>query len=350
MRHDETDNTVRLKGPRAGERSFARFWPYAAGAVVLACLAAGGAFWSLRPAQAPAPAPIQAPAAVVQPARPAPVAVAPVVPAPAQPPLPRLASEAEILADSPDRLALYRFGPYPAVVVLQFPSLAQQGQMLNRVAALIEKQGFPRDRVLPDAELQAAIIASGATPDTFYYGHDYRSADLIRFFALAPDDVLNPEERRLRTLVTELGWREQGRLGALVSLVRETAGPELDAAARATILRHELSHGVYFTEPAYAAYCLRFWNEVLTPPERARFTAYLAKEGYDPAEADLIVNETQAYLMHTRDRRFFNPTELGLSAARVDELRQLFVAGMPPGWLRDATAATQNPLIPVRAQ
>ena len=63
-----------------------------------------------------------------------------------------------------------------SVIVLQFPSLAEQGRMLNRVAALIEKAGFPRDRVR--ATMRSWMPASApaaATPDTFYYGHDYRA-------------------------------------------------------------------------------------------------------------------------------------------------------------------------------
>jgi len=346
----ETDDTVRLNGPRLGERSrFARLWLYTAGAAAVACLAAGGAWWNLRPAPAPqqiaAPAapsvqPVFAPAAVPS----APVQQAPPAPAPAPPYAPPLASEAAILADAPEQLAIYRFGPQPAVVVLQFPSLADQAGMLNRVAALLEKEGYPRDRVLAHDELDAKIRASGIAPETFYYGHDYRAEDIAHFFTIASE--LNPEERQLQDLVGKLGWRERGAIGALVSVVRQTPASDIDAASRATILRHELSHGVYFTDPAYAQYCVRFWNEVLTAQERALFTSYLQREGYDPALTDLIINETQAYLIHTRDPRFFRPVDVGLTQSRAEELRRLFIAGMPPGWLRDA-AATPAPAQPI---
>ena len=341
----ETDDTVRLKGPRKGERSgFARFWPYAAGVAALAVVACAGAWWTLRP-EPVAPPPqeaVLAPRPTARaPAGPAEVAVAR--------PLPPLATESELLADAPDRLAVYRFAPQPAVLVLHFPTLGEQAQALNRLAALIEKQGFPHDRVLPHAELDSRIRATGGTPETFYYGHDYRSADVVRFFSLASE--LNPEEDRLQRLVTELGWHEHGALGALISLVRESAPAGLDATARAAILRHELSHGIYFTDPAYVEYCHRFWREAMTANERARFTAYLEKEGYDPALEDLIVNETQAYLIHTRDPRYFRASDVGLGQARADELRRIFIEGMPPGWLRDVDSATlpAGPaLVPVR--
>ena len=117
----------------------------------------------------------------------------------------------------------------------------------------------------------------------------------------------------------------------------------------ATILRHELSHGIYFTDPAYVAYCYQFWNEVLTAHERALFAAYLQREGYDPKLTDLIVNETQAYLIHTQDRRFFRPAEVGLTESRAQELRRMFIAGMPQGWLHDAAAAATPQVVPVRA-
>ncbi len=270
----------------------------------------------------------------------APLAVPARPPAPA-PFAPPLASEAEILADQPDQLAVYRFALQPAVVVLQFPSLGEQADMLNRAAALLEKSGYPHDRVLPRAELDARIVAGGGTPETFYYGHDYRAADLVRFLRLATD--LDGQEQALRGLVERLGWQEQGAVGALISLVRESSAPDLNSAGRATILRHELSHGVYFTDPAYAAYCQRFWSEVLSGEERARFAAFLAREGYDTAMSDLVVNETQAYLVHTRDKRFFNAAQVGMSEARLQELRRIFVEGMPPGWLRDSTKVADGP-------
>jgi hypothetical protein len=352
---DETDDTVRLNGPRVGERTgFARTLPYAAATIVLAAVAGAGAWWSLRPEAVPpaqqlAMAPPAVPALPQAPPVPA-VSQAPAPPTPPAVPLPPLATEAQILADAPEQTTIYRFAPQPAVIVVQFPNLREQATMLNRVAALIEKDGFPRDRVLDHAELDTRIRAAGVTPDTFYYGHDYRSADITRFFAIATG--LNGDEGRLRNLIAQLGWREHGALGALISLVRENSNTGLDASARATILRHELSHGVYFTEPAYVQYCYHFWRDVLTQGERTLFTGFLQKEGYDPTLEDLIVNETQAYLVHTRDPRFFRAIDVGLTQERVDELRRIFVAGMPPGWLRDAdTVEQQAPpaLTPVRA-
>ena len=255
-----------------------------------------------------------------------------------------LATEAEILADSPASVDAGRFALQPEVIVLQFPSLAEQARTLNRAAGLIERAGFPHDRPLADAELDNRIRAGGGTPETLYLGHDYRAADLLRFFDEADSAglALTPEEQSLKQGLKQWGWRP-GTNGALISLVREDKANGIDRAARATILRHELSHGLYFVSPTYAAYVKQFWTTTLTGTERSLFRTFLKGEGYDTDIEDLVVNETQAYLMHTQDTRFFNAAAVGIPAIRLDTLRVLFLTGMPPSWLRDCTT------VPARA-
>ena len=244
---------------------------------------------------------------------------------------PPLATEADILARAPTEPEAYRFAPQPDIVIVQFPDLGTQAAALNRAAALVEKAGFPRDRVLEDAELERRIRGLGEDPARFYYGHDYRIADLHRFFTLARQQhvALTPEEQSLeRQLQT---WQA----GAILTLVRQNE--VLDRQARAVILRHELSHGLYFTNAAYAAYAQAFWDHTLAPSEQAGFRRFLAADGYDILQADLVTNEMQAYLMHTTDERFFNADAVGIAPARLAQLRGLFLVGMPPGWLRDCT-------------
>ena len=149
----------------------------------MALLAAGGAGWLLWPHPAPIPPP--------QP--PAPVAAVP-----ARPPAFQIetATEHQILDHIAVGLTVFRFAANPRILVLDFASLHEQGLMLNRVAALVEKAGLPRDRVLTDAELTAAIAASGDTIDTYYYGHDYSAAALARFFALADRSISRWIRRR----------------------------------------------------------------------------------------------------------------------------------------------------------
>ena len=296
------DDTVRLKPPARPRR---RLPGLAVLLLVMAGLGGSGA-WLMRPAPAP--------------------------PAFAE----SLAGESDIGAHQADVLTLYRFAPNPAVLVLDFPDLSAQGRMLNRIAAWAEKAGQPHDRLLSEPELDDAIRASGATPDTYYYGHDYRGSDIERFFAIADRDgvALRPEEEWLRRLVLQARAEPFG-FGALISLTR--TGADVDSAMRKVILHHELSHGEYFTNAAYLRYVGTVWSGILTETERSLVRTYLSKDGYDPALEDLMINEMQAYIMHTPDPRFFDPRLLGIPAPRLSAIRQAFRQGMPTCWLRDAT-------------
>lgn len=359
-----------------------------AAALVVVALAAGGGWLLLRgspapppaalavtgspagPTPAPAPAaepptppptPASAPAAEPPPApaklaalSPAPTAPAPAAPI-AAPPIATLpvfelktATEAEIVVHSAADLAVFRFAPAPSIVVLDFPALQDQGLTLNRVAALVEKAGQPHDRVLNDAELDAAVKAHGDTTASYYYGHDYTAAELVRFFALADKGGIKllPQEERLRALLRQLGWLTAAKPeGALISLSRAGADADITPAARATILHHELSHGAFFTEPRFAAYVRNFWKTALTAKEREALKHFLAADGYEPSDEDLTVNEMQAYLMFTHDHEFFDIAGVGLTAARRTQLEAAFRHGMPDGWVK-AMPPSLAPIIP----
>lgn len=333
------DATVRIS-PRAPKRR-AR-WGVVPGGFCAVVIFGGGAWLAFAP-HAPVPPPVEAPQAT---------APLPAAPAAAKSAPPRIAitsaDEAAILADRSPDLRVFALADDPRVLVLSFATLHAQGLMLNRLGAFVEKAGVPRDRVLADPELEAAIIRAGETADTYNYGHDYRAADLARFFDTAAREgvALRPEERRLGELLVQQAMLAPGAVGAVISIPPETTTPPVGAAARATILRHELSHAAYFTDPAYAAYARLFWETVLSEEQRAGFRRFLVGEGYDGMNEDLMLNEAQAYLIHTRDRRFFDPKLAGLSDAEADRLREMFLRDMPEGWLRDLThpARTLPPL------
>jgi hypothetical protein len=254
----------------------------------------------------------------------------------------RLADENEILAHDGDGVVVFRFYSNRRILVLDFASLLEQGVMLNRVAALVEKAGQPRDRVLNDRDLDAAISAAGDTMETYYFGHDYTAHDLTRFFALADRDGirLRPQEEWLRQLLRQEGWLEANARGAVISVPQSRAGHGMDAGMRAAILRHELAHAEYFTNPPYTEYVRRFWRDGLDEDGRRVFRRYLAAQGYDPANDDLMANEMQAYLMHTTDVRLFSPAALGVTVEVMDRWQAAFLLGMPNGWLRDACVAS----------
>ena len=150
--------------------------------------------------------------------------------------------------------------------MLDFKSLRDQGQMLNRTAAtFVEKAGLPHDRALDDTDLDAAVRAGGDTVETYYYGHDYGDQALTRFFALADQESINLSdgEQALRQLLRQEGWFEPNSHAALISIPQVGADEHVTLSARATILHHELSHGEYFTDPRYAVFVHHFWTQTL---------------------------------------------------------------------------------------
>ncbi|KQP35451.1 hypothetical protein ASF44_19090 [Pseudorhodoferax sp. Leaf274] len=235
-----------------------------------------------------------------------------------------------------------------AVLVIEFPGLLSQGQAMNRVAALLEKKGASRDRVLGDAELASLIRASGDNAATFYLGHDYTAEGLARFFSLAQAQgvALAAAELRLRQLLLDTGMLAEGGgggapayratgPGAVVSFSAvqaddpaTTQDESMDERRRASVLRHELSHGDFFTKASYRAHCWRFWRQ-LDDAERASWRRYLRGLGYDDADEELMVNETQALLMHTPDTRDFNAAALGVTPAQLEALRMRFQLSAP---------------------
>jgi hypothetical protein len=207
--------------------------------------------------------------------------------------------------------------------------------MLNRVAALIEKKGAPHDRILTETELARFIQARGTDPDTFYEGHDYRATDLARFFRITTRDhvKLSPGESQLRQIAAQENWLGSKPTGALISI--PPVGPTIDAAARQAILRHELSHAAFFTDPRYAALARQFWMTDLNEKERAAVRDFLAEQDYDRTNEDLMINEGQAYLFNTPHPRFFTPAMIGMTNEHHAQLRMIFLNSIPPGWFRN---------------
>ncbi len=248
----------------------------------------------------------------------------------AESPPPPLLTEAEILALAPEAPRMLRLRENPRVFVLLFPTLEAQGAALNRIAALIEKAGLPRDRLLDDAELAAAIARSGDAAATWYLGHDYNGTDLARFFALAERDGLrlSAEELWVRDRFREArALVPAGEEVALVSTANADA--RMDPAMRAAILRHEIGHGHFFTLPGVARHVLDVWRHRFAEADRRAFRGFLAREGYDAANETLMANETMAYLVFTPDPRFFAARHVGMAEEEVARLRGLMREGMP---------------------
>jgi hypothetical protein len=253
------------------------------------------------------------------------------MPVPVRPAGPPLMSEAEILNFHPREPSVIRLRQEPRIFVLVFPDLESQGAALNRVAALIEKRGLPRDRVLNDAELAAAIRSAGHTPATYYFGHNYRGTDLARFFDLADRQgiALNAGERWVREQMVSLPG-----FGVPVGDTAFISVPGLDArvdeTTRRAILHHEIGHGHFFTNVVFAAHIRRVWRNDFTAADRAAFIRFLAASDYDPEQEEIMVNETMAYLLFTPDERIFSARDVNMSPERLQQLRALMLNAAPP--------------------
>lgn len=257
----------------------------------------------------------------------------------------RTATEATVASHVATQVTVFRLLENPRIIIVDYPTLMEQGLAMNRVAAFIEKADTPRDRVLEDAALRGAIEKAGETIESYYYGHDYSAADLRRFFAAADDAslALNPAEGFIRRLAGQEGFLEPGVRGGLLTLP-QPADPAISAHARRVILRHELSHGAFFANPGYADFVRQAWTDILSAEERHAFQAFLGRAGYDVTNHDLLVNEMQAFLMFTPDPRYSSAEIVGLPEPAWTDLRRRFGAAMPHGWLRDLANA---PLPPV---
>ena len=144
----------------------------------------------------------------------------------------------------------------------------------------IEKAGLPRDRVLTDGELEAAIRERGDTVETFYYGHDYAAASLVRSSRspTAQHIALDREEERLRALMRQEGWFGPGVSAGLISIARGRQLTRKSRWRRATrSCGMNSSHGEFFSDPAYADYVATFWLNGPDRAERDGFRSFLAR-------------------------------------------------------------------------
>ncbi len=351
---DADEDTLIMRRPRFGRadgkrRSALRSPSTWLGVAVLAILLVGAAAWVFRGLELPASGPLAGASAPAPQQAPASPAASPpqqaVLPQQAPAPAPRIieARLAEIDGMRHGGTAVYRLVENPRIIVMDFPSLVEQGRAMNRLAALIEKDGAPRDRLLSDAEM-SALTANAAT---FYFAHDYAASSLARFFSMAAAEAepLNGPERNLLALLLAAGVIDRGGAGyvpgapemAVISLVQpqadDPATPEdetVDAALRDTMLRHEMSHGEFFTNASYRSHCERFWREKLTEAERKLFREFLSGHGYDPDDESLMINEAQAYLMHTPDPRAFSAERLDVARERLLDMQRRFMDPQPP--------------------
>ena len=251
---------------------------------------------------------------------------------------------ATILNSKSNSIVVWQLVENPEVMVIDFPTMTQQGHTFNRITQLTEQFNEPYKRVLTTAELNKYFESIRRSDATFAYGHDVLMSELALFFNLAERDKveLYPEEIALRDFVIEQklvrGWR--GMYQALkpdtvlvsVPQTREKGDgePKINDLARRAILTHELAHGEYYSNPYYANYCRKFWAEILTDNQREAFTRFLSKYNYSVNQDELLINEMQAYLIFTPDPNSFSASKLGVKDEELEVMRFAFRRGRPP--------------------
>lgn len=247
---------------------------------------------------------------------------------------------------------VHRLPDHPHLWIIDFPDLVVQAAALNRVSALIERRDAPKDRIASETEMTELVARGGhGNAGRYLLGHDYRLAAVAWFYTLAQRDgvALNPAEQDLRGLLQDLGLLEQPAPGqwratrpelAIVTIAGASDTPtarHLSPFERIAILRHEISHGEYFTNTHYRQYCWAFW-EARSPEEQAAITTGLGQLGYDPSDPELLVNELQAFLWEPEAGAWI---DLGLRKAgrSLAALRASFLDGL------DRAAIPVSPLL-----
>jgi hypothetical protein len=209
--------------------------------------------------------------------------------------IPLEAHPREILASDPASFRgkgfeLYSWRRLPGILIFRFADTDVQDAYLKRIAFFVEKAGF-RGRLARDEEIKGLHG---------WNAHDYRAADLGRFFKKADDEAfaLNGSELELKDMLLSLGLLERsgegirGRAGKAIVSISVSSGKAMERR----FLAHELYHGIYFTDPGFAAGAAELYAK-LDPGVRDYVLEYFDYKEYDLSDADLVVNEFAAYFL-----------------------------------------------------
>jgi len=188
-----------------------------------------------------------------------------------------------------NRYEVFRWEHFPSLLIFDMADYAVQDRMLKRLAFFVEKAGF-RGRLARDSEI-AELHGWNA--------HDYRAADLARFFqaARASRFPLLAEERELEQILLHAGIIREavGRIeageGGIISVSRES-----EEYLRYRFMAHEGFHGLFFIDEDFRAFSGGRWQQ-LGPEARRFILSYFGFQQYDTADEYLMVNEFMAHVL-----------------------------------------------------
>lgn len=66
----------------------------------------------------------------------------------------------------------------------------------------------------------------------------------------------------------------------------------------------------------------------MTGKEREVFRQFISNRGYDVRDTNILIDEFQAFLVHTPDGRAFSAKLVGIAEKKLKHLRAIFVQGL----------------------
>lgn len=184
---------------------------------------------------------------------------------------------------------LYSWNDFPGMLIIDTVNYSVQSDFFKRMAFYTEKKGSA-GKLLTDRDL---------TSLHGWNAHDYRAADLARFFnkALEINFQLNDRENALKEMLLANGVLRESSgsyspgKGGILSISRES-----NERLRYLFLTHECYHGIFFSSNEYAQSVHNIWFD-LSDEERNFWRYFLDMYGYNVDDEYLLINEFQAYLM-----------------------------------------------------
>jgi hypothetical protein len=185
---------------------------------------------------------------------------------------------------------IFAFTHFPDIIYLFSANNAVQSLFLRRLAFFVEKRGFT-GRLARDEEIQ----------DLRDWGaHDYKSADMARFFQKAAEEdfPLNSHELVLKEILLANGIIRQEALtirtgkGALIGMSVEFSTDRLSY-----YLVHETIHGLCFVIPELQEAFASFYHSLEDIEKHYLTNAFDYREYNVLADETLLITETAAYLL-----------------------------------------------------
>lgn len=251
----------------------------------------------------------------------------------------RVLSREQIVTTQAAERTFYWLQNNPRVLVLDMPNVEDQSRVFARLVIFIERSSAPRHRILSVDEVLKWRIANKETLATLTIGNNIRANDFVQFFNTArlQGEPITEDENWLLAHLIEYGVIQAVANGyesvmpekivisvPQVSKVEGCANCTITPLKRDLISRHEFAHARFITDQIYRHYVWWFWHNILTSQQRTDVSKYLRSLGYDLSAPDMLVNEMQAFLIHTPESEFFSSRGAGLTAKQMAALQADF--------------------------